>query len=165
LNQGYLLQLPKKVLFPAMVYSVVTHCMLGEALQVQEVIWLDDRPGRYVQHSIYSVAWAAYPIWTATILMLVMTAGCWWAFTYRREGTIPQMFGSMRVLCAATTQLDDFPAEGIKWGDITGSDDTVFRHAGLSARKVADIVPNELYAGIFNGDETQQVDGKLDQTR
>lgn len=49
--------------------------------------------------------------------MLVMTVGCWWAFTYKREGFIPQMYGSIRVLCSATTHLHHHPAEGILWGD------------------------------------------------
>jgi hypothetical protein len=74
-----------------------------------------------------------------------MTSVCWWAFTYKREGFIPQMFGSIRVLCAATTQLDDFPSNGIRWGDL--GEGRRFRHAGLAAEQVMKIVPNELYAG------------------
>lgn len=27
------------------------------------------------------------------------------------------MFGSIRTLCAATSKLEDFPMEGIHWGD------------------------------------------------
>ena len=75
-----------------------------------------------------------------------MTATCWWAFTYRREGFIPQMFGSIRVLCAATSQLDDFPSNGVQWGDLGMGGR--FRHAGISAKEVQQIVPYELYAGI-----------------
>lgn len=74
-----------------------------------------------------------------------MTGVCWWAFTYKREGFIPQMFGSIRVLCAATTQLDDFPSNGIQWGDL--GEGQQFRHAGLAAEQVTKIVPNALYAG------------------
>jgi hypothetical protein len=74
-----------------------------------------------------------------------MTGVCWWAFTYKREGFIPQMFGSIRVLCAATTQLDDFPSNGIQWGDL--GEGKQFRHAGLAAEDVMKIVPNTLYAG------------------
>lgn len=48
---------------------------------------------------------------------MVMTATCWWAFTYTREGFMPQMFGSIRACCAATTELEDFSKEGIQWGD------------------------------------------------
>lgn len=55
------------------------------------------------------------------------------------------MFGSIRVLCAATTQLDDFPSNGIQWGDL--GEGGRFRHAGLAAEQVMKIVPNELYAG------------------
>lgn len=95
-----------------------------------------------------------------------MTAGCWWAFIYRREGFIPQMFGSIRTLCAATSNLHEFPAEGIHWGDykfsrpsyMHNSADSDFSkvtkevsakgwlHAGLSAGAVGNITPNELYA-------------------
>jgi hypothetical protein len=53
--QDYLLQLPKKILFPTMVYSVLTHWMLGEALQTQEAIWLENADGRHVEHSRYNV--------------------------------------------------------------------------------------------------------------
>lgn len=170
--QDYLLQLPKRVLFPIMFYSVLTHWMLGEALQTQEVVWLDDRePSRHVEHSMYlvsvvsslqqslsnalQVTWAAYPLWGATALILLMTGVCWWAFTYRREGFIPQMFGSIRTLCAATTQLAAFPRTGIQWGDL--GEGKQFRHAGLSADEVGKIVPNELYAGA--GEEGEEKTG------
>lgn len=145
-EQDYLLQLPKKLLIPVMIYSIITHWMLGEALQTQETIWMEQIPGRQVEHSRYSVNYAAYPLWTATLLVLAMTAVCWWAFTYQREGFIPQMFGSMRVLCASTTQLDDFPSNGIRWGDL--GEGKKYRHAGLSSEEVMNIVPNELYAGM-----------------
>ena len=49
--------------------------------------------------------------------MLAMTSVCWWAFTYKREGFIPQMYGSMRACCSATTDLDTFGKEGTLWGD------------------------------------------------
>jgi hypothetical protein len=56
-KQDYLLQLPKKILFPVMTYSTVTHWMLGEALQTQEAVWMDNTPalGRHVEHSKYMV--------------------------------------------------------------------------------------------------------------
>jgi len=82
-----------------------------------------------------------------------MTAVCWWAFTYKREGFIPQMFGSIRVIMASTTQLDDFPDNGIQWGDLGMGKQ--FRHAGLSAEDVMKIVPNELYAGVGEEDEDE----------
>jgi hypothetical protein len=63
---------------------------------------------------------------------------------------VPQMFGSIRVLMASTSQLDDFPENGIQWGDL--GEGKKFRHAGLSAEEVGMIVPNELYAGIGGGD-------------
>ncbi|PVH94683.1 hypothetical protein DM02DRAFT_692550 [Periconia macrospinosa] len=152
-KQSYLLQLPKKILFPIMAFSVLTHWMLGEALQTQGIIWRDnDRStGRHVEHSMYRITCAAYPLWISTSLILLMTGGCWWAFRYRREGVIPQMYGSMRVLCAATTQLDDFPVTGIQWGDLGLG--KRFRHAGLSSGDVQRIIPNELYAGVGDDDE------------
>ncbi|KAI8933797.1 hypothetical protein NX059_009504 [Plenodomus lindquistii] len=54
-SQDYLLQLPKRILYPVMAYSVLTHWMLGEALQTQEAIWLEMREGRHVEHSQYIV--------------------------------------------------------------------------------------------------------------
>lgn len=94
---------------------------------------------------------------------MAMTATCWWAYTYRREGFIPQMYGSIRACCAATSELDMFPRAGIQWGDrkllyifhfresfadqhIVGTGEK-FRHAGFSSSKVEQIVPGELYAG------------------
>jgi hypothetical protein len=144
-SQDYLLQLPKKILFPIMGYSVLTHWMLGEALQTQEAVWLEHTDTRHIEHSKYIITYAAYPVWVATFLILLMTGVCWWAFTYKREGFIPQMFGSIRVLMASTTQLDDFPENGVQWGDL-GMRNT-FRHAGLSAEDVMKIAPNEIYAG------------------
>ena len=49
--------------------------------------------------------------------MVAMTGTCYWAFSYTREGFIPQMYGSIRVCCAATTELDDYTEKGIQWGD------------------------------------------------
>ncbi|KAF2032995.1 hypothetical protein EK21DRAFT_98563 [Setomelanomma holmii] len=115
-NQDYLLQLPKKILFPIMIYSVLTHWMIGEALQTQEAIWIETTGARPLEHSKYIITYAAYPLWIATFLILLMTTVCWLAFTYKREGFVPQMFGSIRVLMAATSQLDDFPDNGIQWG-------------------------------------------------
>ncbi|KAH8728521.1 hypothetical protein GQ44DRAFT_702420 [Phaeosphaeriaceae sp. PMI808] len=142
-SQNYILQLPKKILFPLMGYSALTHWMLGEALQAREVVWLDHSHNRRVEHFQYSITYGACPLWIATVLILVMIGVCWWAFTYKREGFIPQMFGSIRVIMAATSQLDDFPEDGVQWGDLGEGEQ--FRHAGLSA-EVANIVPNELYA-------------------
>ncbi|OCK75622.1 hypothetical protein K432DRAFT_361762 [Lepidopterella palustris CBS 459.81] len=154
--QDYLLQLPKRVLFPVMGYSVLTHWMLGEALSTQESIWRDDtyeHGNTIIEHSKYTIVYAAYPLWIATVLILVMTGLCWWAFTYTREGFIPQMFGSIRTCCAATTELDDFPWYGVQWGDLgTGKQ---FRHAGLSAEAVGKIEPCELYAGRESMDDLQ----------
>ncbi|KAH7086196.1 hypothetical protein FB567DRAFT_445044 [Paraphoma chrysanthemicola] len=149
-SQDYLLQLPRKILFPIMFYSVLTHWMLGEALQTQEAIWLENTPQRHIEHSKYIITYAAYPLWIATFLILLMTGVCWWAFTFKREGFVPQMFGSIRVLMASTSVLDDFPENGVQWGDLGMG--KAWRHAGLSAEEVMKIVPNELYAGV-DGEE------------
>ena len=70
---------------------------------------------RYTDSS--QVVYATYPVWLATLLMLSMTPICWWAFTYKREGFMPMMYGSIRTICAAATEMSDFTKEGIKWGD------------------------------------------------
>ncbi|CAI6339628.1 unnamed protein product [Periconia digitata] len=150
-TQDYLLQLPKKILIPTMISSILIHWLLGEALHTQEAIWLDKSPEWNVEHSQYVVSYATYPLWCATVCILAMTGVCRWAFTYRREGFIPQMFGSIRVLCSATTQLDDFPVSGIKWGDL--GEGQKFRHAGLSGEEVMGIVPYEIYAGISEDED------------
>ena len=131
--------------------------MLGEALQTQEAIWLEDKNGRHVEHSKYAITFAAYPVWAATFLIMLMTGVCWWAYTYKREGFIPQMFGSIRTLCAATTSLDDFPTTGVQWSDLGMNRN--FRHAGLSAEMAGKIVPNELYAGLDSEDEGEEEPG------
>ncbi|KAF2813075.1 uncharacterized protein BDZ99DRAFT_381773 [Mytilinidion resinicola] len=154
-REDYLLQLPKYVLFPIMGYSVLTHWMIGEALQTQESVWRDTNGDHPIEHSKYVIVYAAYPLWGATVLVLVMTGLCWWAFTYRREGFIPQMFGSLRACCAATSELDDFTPEGIQWGDLGAGEK--FRHAGLSAEPVGKIHPNELYAG--RGGQSEEAPG------
>ncbi|MCJ1393672.1 hypothetical protein MMC18_006548 [Xylographa bjoerkii] len=145
--QSYLLQLPKRVLFPSMIFSALMHWMLGQAISTIEITWLD--PVTHTGHSQNFVVYATYPVWISTVLMLAMTGVCWWAFTYRREGFIPQMYGSMRVCCSATTELDSFGKEGVMWGDLTAPDlyDPKFRHAGLSSGIVGPIVPAELYCG------------------
>ncbi|KAF2127479.1 hypothetical protein P153DRAFT_50529 [Dothidotthia symphoricarpi CBS 119687] len=70
-----------------------------------------------------------------------------------REGFIPQMFGSITILMASKSQLDSFAHNGIQCG-VFGHGGT-FRHAGLSAEEVANIVLNEFYAGLRdkNGQE------------
>ncbi|KAF4625608.1 hypothetical protein G7Y89_g12556 [Cudoniella acicularis] len=42
-------------------------------------------------YNLTLVTYAAYPIFLSTICMVAMTVVCWWAFTYTREGFIPQM--------------------------------------------------------------------------
>lgn len=82
-------------------------------------------------------------------MMIVMTGVCWWAFTYTREGFIPQMYGSVRACCASTSELTgaDFGMnkKGIKWGDLGKGER--FRHAGLTGGKPGNIRPGEIYCG------------------
>lgn len=155
-SQDYHLQLPKKILFPIMTYSVLTHWMLGETLQTQEAIWLEKSGDWHIEHSKYIITYATYPSWIAIFLIQLMTGVCWWAFMYKREVFIPQMLGSIRVLMASTTQLEDFPEIGVQWGDL--GEGEKFRHAGLTAEDEMKNVPNEIYAGVaMEGDED---DGK-----
>ena len=57
---------------------------------------------------------------------------------------MPQMYGSMRTCCAATSELKEFPSEGIQWGDL--GERGKFRHAGFSGGPVDKIVPGEIYS-------------------
>ena len=84
--------------------------------------------------------------------MIAMTGICWWAFTYKREGFMPQMYGSIRACCSATTELDEFTTDGIQWGDL--GEGEKFRHAGFtSSKEVGPVKPAELYCGREKGDE------------
>ncbi|KAL2071138.1 hypothetical protein VTL71DRAFT_12373 [Oculimacula yallundae] len=142
-EQSYFLQLPWKVMAPLMGFASLMHWLLGQAISTVETIYLD--PVHGVEHSIYFVTYAAYPIFMSTILMVGMTVVCWWAFTYTREGFIPQMYGSIRACCASTTELVDFNTDGILWGDLGMGEN--FRHAGFSSDEPEKIVPADLYCG------------------
>ncbi|KAI4226391.1 MAG: hypothetical protein L6R36_003199 [Xanthoria steineri] len=146
-KQSYLLQLPKNLLYPMMVFSSLMHWLLGQSISTKETIWSDDTDGSNpVEFSRYDIVFGAYAIWLSTLLMLMQTGICWWAFTYSREGFMPQMYGSIRACCAATTQLTTFPQAGIQWGDLGKGEK--FRHAGFSSDVVEEIVPAELYSGL-----------------
>jgi len=142
-EQSYFLQLPSKILLPLMGYASLMHWLLGQAISTTETIYTD--PEHEIEHSLYFVTYAAYPIFFSTILMVAMTVVCWWAFTYTREGFIPQMYGSIRTCCASTTELTDFSHDGILWGDLGMGEK--FRHAGFTSDEPANIVPAELYCG------------------
>ncbi|KAL8754967.1 MAG: hypothetical protein Q9199_003976 [Rusavskia elegans] len=146
-KQSYLLQLPKRCLYPMMVFSSLMHWLLGQSISTKETIWSDSTdPSNPVEFSGYDVVYGAYSVWLSTILMLAQTGICWWAFTYSREGFMPQMYGSIRACCAATTQLTTFPKAGVQWGDL--GEGEKFRHAGFSSDEVEEIVPAELYCGL-----------------
>ncbi|KAL8831415.1 MAG: hypothetical protein Q9170_005296 [Blastenia crenularia] len=159
-KQSYLLQLPKRVLYPMMGFSALMHWLLGQSISTKETIWSDnaDRSSPF-EASRYDIVYGAYAIWLSTVLMLVQTGICWWAFTYSREGFMPQMYGSIRACCAATTELKTFPITGIQWGDL--GERGKFRHAGFSSDEVEDIHPAELYCGDGSEEEERK---RLDVT-
>ncbi|KAL8933996.1 MAG: hypothetical protein Q9211_005466, partial [Gyalolechia sp. 1 TL-2023] len=151
-KQTYLLQLPKRVLYPMMGFSAMMHWLLGQSISTKETIWSDGADGaNRFEASRYDVVYGAYAVWVSTVLMLTQTGICWWAFTYSREGFMPQMYGSIRACCAATTELKSFPKEGIQWGDL--GEGEKFRHAGFSSGEVREIIPGELYCGRGSGME------------
>lgn len=84
--QSYFLQLPSKLLIPLMAFAAAMHWLLGQAISTIETIYSDTQ--NKTESSIYHVAFAAYPIFISTFLMISMTGVCWWAFTYQREGYI-----------------------------------------------------------------------------
>lgn len=65
-EQSYLLQLPKKVLYPMMTFSATMHWLLGQAITTTEMIWVDPEyrvdpkypaySGKMREHSAYSVS-------------------------------------------------------------------------------------------------------------
>ncbi|KAL8818852.1 MAG: hypothetical protein Q9223_002596 [Gallowayella weberi] len=158
-RQSYLLQLPKKVLYPMMFFSSMMHWLLGQSISTKETIWSDRTdPAHPVEYSRYDVVYGAYAVWLSTALMLAQTGICWWAFTYSREGFMPQMYGSIRACCAATTQLARFPRAGIQWGDL--GQGKKFRHAGFSSEEVDEIIPAELYCGVDSEeDDLKKLEG------
>lgn len=158
-RQTYLLQLPKRVLYPMMAFSALMHWLLGQSISTKETIWSDTGGLHRFEASRYDIVYGAYAIWVSTVLMLTQTGICWWAFTYSREGFMPQMYGSIRACCASTTELKSFPKEGIQWGDL--GEGEKFRHAGFSSGEVGEIIPAELYCGRDSG----QGQTKLDATR
>ncbi|MCJ1353819.1 MAG: hypothetical protein MMC33_003806 [Icmadophila ericetorum] len=114
-DQSYFFQLPIKVILPLMAFSSMMHWLLTQALSAIEFVW--ENPAQHPSHSQYRIIYAVYPVWLATVLMLVVMCLCWWAFTYRRKGFMPQMYGSIRTCCAVTSELNEFSKEGIQWGD------------------------------------------------
>ncbi|KAL8948634.1 MAG: hypothetical protein Q9222_005199 [Ikaeria aurantiellina] len=158
-KQSYLLQLPKRVLYPMMVFSALMHWLLGQSISTKETIWSDTSdPAHPFEASRYDIVYGAYAVWMSTIFMLAQTGICWWAFTYSREGFMPQMYGSIRAACAAVTELKSFPKAGIMWGDL--GEGKKFRHAGFSADEVGEIVPAELYCGRDGEEDSRGVQGR-----
>ena len=137
-EQSYFLQLPKKTIFPIMTISAIMHWLLGQSISTTEIIVADytdlNHPWEHSQYGVcvlcvdfsrvtvltqfnLQIVYATYAIWLSTILIIGITVACWCTFTYRREGFMPQMYGSIRACCAATTGLERFSGNGIKWGD------------------------------------------------
>jgi hypothetical protein len=115
LRQSYFLQLPPNVLIPIMTASSLMHWLLGQCIVAREWILMSIQDKK--KHIIYDIAYAPYPVFAATIFMVAMTFGCWWAFFHTREGFIPTMYGSVRVICSSTVGLEDIRRRGVKWGD------------------------------------------------
>lgn len=65
-DQSYLLQLPKKVIFPMMAFSAIMNWLLGQAISTTEIIWVDPEyrfdpsyptdSGKAREHSMYTVS-------------------------------------------------------------------------------------------------------------
>ena len=56
-EQSYLLQIPKKVLYPMMTFSATMHWLLGQAITTTETIWVDPAvSGNMREHSMYTVS-------------------------------------------------------------------------------------------------------------
>lgn len=56
-EQSYLLQLPKKVLYPMMTFSATMHWLLGQAISTTETIWVESEvSGNVREHSMYTVS-------------------------------------------------------------------------------------------------------------
>ena len=55
-SQSYLLQLPKRVLYPMMIFSAVMHWLLGQAISAWEIVYADSGPfTEHSEQSLYSV--------------------------------------------------------------------------------------------------------------
>ncbi|TGO81437.1 hypothetical protein BPOR_1154g00020 [Botrytis porri] len=59
-SQSYFLQLPSKILIQLMIFASAMHWLLGESISTVESIYTDPTYG--VEHSVYFVTYAAYPI-------------------------------------------------------------------------------------------------------
>lgn len=56
-DQSYFLQLPKKIIFPMMAFSIITHLLLALAIQAEEeaVDWINERHSNFtIRSSLYS---------------------------------------------------------------------------------------------------------------
>ena len=58
--QSYLLQLPKRVIFPLMGFSSLMHWLLGQAISTTETVWSDVSIDYNVSHSQYQVSLLSY---------------------------------------------------------------------------------------------------------
>lgn len=53
-NQSYLLQLPKRILFPTMIYSILMHWLLGLSMQAEEQIYKAEFDYKFHQFNVRS---------------------------------------------------------------------------------------------------------------
>ena len=61
-DQSYILQLPRKILFPAMGFSALMHWMLGQAISTIETTWSD--PVNHTGHTQNSVRHSPHILWS-----------------------------------------------------------------------------------------------------
>ena len=115
LRQSYFQQIPSYIIIPTMIFSSLMHWLIGQCMQAREWVLFGD--GHREEHVIYDVAYAPAPLFAATGFMLLMTAVCWRLFFNTREGFIPTMYGSVRVIWASTMKLEEIGERGVKWGD------------------------------------------------
>ena len=114
LQQSYFQQLPPYIIFPTMTFSALMHWLLGQCIQAREwVLFGVDRE----EHVVYDVAYSPTAWFAATAFMLAMTVLCWRLYFTTREGFIPSMYGSVRVIWASTVMLEEIGERGVKWGD------------------------------------------------
>ena len=66
-QQSYLLQLPKRVLFPLMVTATLMHWLLGESISTQETMWRSPATGNWPAIEI-----SRYAVRTLTAMKMVL---------------------------------------------------------------------------------------------
>ena len=83
-RQSYLLQLPKRVIYPMMVFSALMHWLLGQAISTTEIIWAYHPPhsehAKPWESSTYSVS--DFASFRETDFLRRIRTGCLWSVFY-----------------------------------------------------------------------------------